>query len=101
VRLKRYGRSHSRNGRLSCQQVGPLAGSVTSILAEAGCGGVERSLQPRARGHARRHHLDLSGCEVYACGSVQMVEAAVPAFLAQGLGEAFCFSDAFVPASGS
>jgi NAD(P)H-flavin reductase len=42
-------------------------------------------------------HPDLSGYEVYACGSVQMVNAAVPAFLAQGLGEQFCFSDAFVP----
>jgi CDP-4-dehydro-6-deoxyglucose reductase, E3 len=42
---------------------------------------------------------DLSGHEVYACGSVKMVEAAVPAFLAQGLGEAFCFSDAFTPSS--
>lgn len=42
-------------------------------------------------------HPDLSGYEVYACGSVQMVEVAVPAFLAQGLGEQFCFSDAFVP----
>ena len=40
---------------------------------------------------------DLSGHEVYACGSVKMVEAAVPAFLAQGLGETFCFSDAFTP----
>jgi NAD(P)H-flavin reductase len=43
-------------------------------------------------------HPDLSGFEVYACGSVKMVETAVPAFLAQGLGEAFCFSDAFAPA---
>ncbi|OGB04635.1 MAG: hypothetical protein A3E25_07085 [Burkholderiales bacterium RIFCSPHIGHO2_12_FULL_69_20] len=42
-------------------------------------------------------HPDLSGYEVYACGSLQMVEAAVPAFMAQGLGEQFCFSDAFVP----
>jgi NAD(P)H-flavin reductase len=40
---------------------------------------------------------DLSGHEVYACGSVKMVENAVPAFLAQGLGEAYCFSDAFTP----
>ena len=40
-------------------------------------------------------HPDLSGYEVYACGSVQMVEAAVPAFIAQGLEEQFCFSDAF------
>ncbi|MFO1220756.1 MAG: cytochrome b N-terminal domain-containing protein [Burkholderiaceae bacterium] len=40
---------------------------------------------------------NLSGYEVYACGSVKMVETAVPAFLAQGMDEAFCFSDAFVP----
>lgn len=42
-------------------------------------------------------HPDLNGYEVYACGSVRMVEAAVPDFLAAGLGEEFCFSDAFVP----
>ena len=42
---------------------------------------------------------DLQGHEVYVCGSVKMVEAAVPAFLAQGLGEGFCFSDAFVPSA--
>ena len=42
-------------------------------------------------------HPDLTGYEVYACGSLQMVEAAVPAFIAQGLGEQFCFSDAFAP----
>jgi len=41
---------------------------------------------------------DLSGYEVYVCGSVNMVDAAVPAFLAQGLGADACFSDAFVPA---
>ncbi|MFZ2652053.1 MAG: FAD-binding oxidoreductase [Burkholderiaceae bacterium] len=40
---------------------------------------------------------DLREHEVYVCGSVKMVEAAVPAFLTQGLGEAMCFSDAFVP----
>jgi NAD(P)H-flavin reductase/ferredoxin len=40
---------------------------------------------------------DLSGFSVYACGSVKMVEAAKPAFVAQGLGDEFCFSDAFVP----
>jgi len=43
-------------------------------------------------------HPDLTGYEVYACGSVQMVQAAVPAFIAQGLDEQFCLSDAFVPA---
>ena len=42
---------------------------------------------------------DLQGHEVYVCGSVRMVEAAVPAFLAQGLGEGLCFTDAFVPSS--
>ena len=40
---------------------------------------------------------DMTGYEVYVCGSVQMVGAAVPAFLAHGLGEELCFSDAFVP----
>ena len=43
---------------------------------------------------------DLSGHEVYVCGSVKMVEAAVPAFIAQGLSEDVCFSDAFVPSAG-
>jgi CDP-4-dehydro-6-deoxyglucose reductase, E3 len=42
-------------------------------------------------------HPDLAGYEVYACGSVRMVEAAVPDFLAHGLAEQFCFSDAFTP----
>ena len=42
-------------------------------------------------------HPDLRGHEVYACGSVRMVEAAVPDFIAHGLEEQFCFSDAFVP----
>jgi len=42
-------------------------------------------------------HPSLAGHEVYACGSVKMVEAAVPDFLAHGLSEQFCFSDAFVP----
>lgn len=42
---------------------------------------------------------DLSGREIYACGSVAMVETAVPAFVARGLSEEFCFSDAFVPAA--
>ncbi|MCC6560220.1 MAG: cytochrome b N-terminal domain-containing protein [Xanthomonadales bacterium] len=40
---------------------------------------------------------DLRGHEVYVCGSVRMVENAVPALLAQGLAENACFSDAFVP----
>ncbi len=39
---------------------------------------------------------DLRGFEVYVCGSVKMVDAAVPAFIAQGLGEELCFTDAFL-----
>jgi len=41
---------------------------------------------------------DMTGFAVYACGSVKMVDAARPAFVAQGLSEDACFSDAFVPA---
>jgi NAD(P)H-flavin reductase len=44
-------------------------------------------------------HPDLRGHEVYVCGSVQMVQTAVPAFVAQGLSEEACFTDAFVPAA--
>ncbi|MCZ2415096.1 MAG: CDP-6-deoxy-delta-3,4-glucoseen reductase [Burkholderiales bacterium] len=44
---------------------------------------------------------DLSGFSVYACGSVRMVEAARPAFVAQGLHEDACYSDAFTPAGGA
>ncbi|MEO8080976.1 MAG: CDP-6-deoxy-delta-3,4-glucoseen reductase, partial [Caldimonas sp.] len=42
---------------------------------------------------------DMKGHEVYVCGSVRMVEAAIPAFIAHGAGEDFCFSDAFVPSA--
>jgi len=42
---------------------------------------------------------DLSGHEVYVCGSVQMVDTAVPALLAHGLGEDACVSDAYVPSA--
>ncbi|MCK9514793.1 MAG: 2Fe-2S iron-sulfur cluster-binding protein [Ottowia sp.] len=56
---------------------------------------------PGRRGYVHRalldDHPDLSGHEIYACGSTQMVEAAVPDFLEHGLGEEFCFSDAFTP----
>lgn len=41
-------------------------------------------------------HPDLRGCEVYVCGSARMVQHAVPAFLAVGLSEDACVSDAFV-----
>ena len=40
---------------------------------------------------------DLRDFEVYVCGSVKMVDAAVPAFIAQGLSEGLCFTDAFMP----
>jgi len=39
---------------------------------------------------------DLSGFRVYACGSLQMVQVARPAFLAHGLSESACVSDAFL-----
>jgi NAD(P)H-flavin reductase len=39
---------------------------------------------------------DMRGYELYACGSVGMVESAVPAFLAQGLEEDFCYTDSFL-----
>lgn len=42
---------------------------------------------------------DLSGFRVYACGSLQMVQAARPAFLAHGLSESACLSDAFLMAA--
>ncbi|MBL8347408.1 MAG: 2Fe-2S iron-sulfur cluster binding domain-containing protein [Rubrivivax sp.] len=44
-------------------------------------------------------HPDLRGWEVYACGSMRMVQAAVPDFLAHGLAEEHCFSDAFTPSA--
>lgn len=39
---------------------------------------------------------NLAGNEVYVCGSAKMVDVAFPAFLAHGLSEEFCFSDAFL-----
>ncbi|OGA07078.1 MAG: ferredoxin-NAD reductase [Betaproteobacteria bacterium RIFCSPLOWO2_02_64_14] len=38
---------------------------------------------------------DLSEHQIYACGSVAMVETAHPAFVAHGMSEHDCFSDAF------
>jgi len=38
---------------------------------------------------------NLAGHQIYACGSVQMVEAAHPAFSARGMHQDDCFSDAF------
>lgn len=42
-----------------------------------------------------RDFPDLGAYQIYACGSVQMVQAAHPAFMAQGMSEHDCFSDAF------
>ena len=42
---------------------------------------------------------DMSGFEVYVCGSVKMVEAAVPTFIEHGLSEDLCFFDAFTPSA--
>ncbi|MCC6710562.1 MAG: cytochrome b N-terminal domain-containing protein [Gammaproteobacteria bacterium] len=39
---------------------------------------------------------DMRGYELYACGSLNMIENAVPAFLAHGLDEGACYSDAFL-----
>jgi NAD(P)H-flavin reductase/ferredoxin len=41
---------------------------------------------------------DLAGCEVYVCGSVRMVESALPALIGRGVAEDACFSDAFAGA---
>jgi NAD(P)H-flavin reductase len=38
---------------------------------------------------------DLSKHQIYACGSVQMVEAVMPALATHGLSPDDCFSDAF------
>ena len=38
---------------------------------------------------------NLGGYQIYACGSVKMVEAAHPAFSARGMQQDDCFSDAF------
>ncbi|MBL8327377.1 MAG: 2Fe-2S iron-sulfur cluster binding domain-containing protein [Rubrivivax sp.] len=46
-------------------------------------------------------HPTLAGHEIYACGSVRMVQAAVPDFLNHGLDEQSCFSDAFTPNAAS
>ena len=40
---------------------------------------------------------NLIGHEMYVCGSLQMVDCVVPAFIAQGLEEDACFSDVFLP----
>lgn len=67
------------------------------VLSDAGDEGLWSGRRGFVHQALLADHPDLSGYEVYACGSVRMVEAAVPDFLAHGLGEEYCFSDAFVP----
>ncbi len=70
---------------------------VTPVLSESRSGDGWEGRRGLVHEAMLADHPDLTGCEVYACGSVKMVESAVPAMLAQGLSEEFCFSDAFVP----
>ena len=67
------------------------------VLSESGDGGAWTGRRGFVHQALLADHPDLRGYEVYACGSVRMVEAAVPDFLDHGLEEQFCFSDAFVP----
>ena len=71
---------------------------VVPVVSEGGAGDGWTGRRGLVHEAMLADHPDLAGCEVYACGSVLMVEAAIPALLAQGLSEDFCFSDAFVPA---
>lgn len=43
-----------------------------------------------------KNHTDLAGCEVYACGSIQMIESAKAALIKSGLPSNKFHSDAFV-----
>jgi len=48
--------------------------------------------------HVLHDYADLSGYEVYACGSIDMIRASKQAFTAQrGLPETAFYSDAFTP----
>jgi CDP-4-dehydro-6-deoxyglucose reductase len=60
--------------------------------------GAGRQLERPHRPGARSHPADfpsLAGNEIYACGSVKMVEAIFPKLKGQGAEEGMCFSDAF------
>jgi NAD(P)H-flavin reductase/ferredoxin len=71
--------------------------SYVPVLSEAGDDAAWTGRRGLVHEAMLADHPDLRGHEVYACGSVQMVRAAVPDFIAHGLPEAFCFSDAFTP----
>lgn len=64
---------------LSAQQAGEAWSGRTGLVHEA----------------ILADYPDLSAHQVYACGSVQMVQVAQPAFAKRGLSSDDCFSDAF------
>jgi NAD(P)H-flavin reductase len=70
------------------------------VLSEAGMDGSWHGRTGPVHRALLEDFPDLAGHELYVCGSVQMVTSAVPDFLAHGLSEQACFSDAFQPAAG-
>lgn len=70
---------------------------VVPVLSEAAPGDAWPGRQGLVHEALLQDFPNLIGHEVYVCGSVNMVEAAVPAFIAQGLSGEACFSDAFLP----
>ncbi len=69
------------------------------VLSEAGADDNWQGRTGLAHEAILQDHPDLSGFQIYACGSLLMVQAACPSFLAQGLPENACFSDAFTMSS--
>ncbi len=69
------------------------------VLSEAGMDGSWHGRTGPVHRALLEDFPDLAGHELYVCGSVQMVTSAVPDFLAHGLSEQACFSDAFQPAA--
>ncbi|MBI4936614.1 MAG: cytochrome b N-terminal domain-containing protein [Nitrosomonadales bacterium] len=65
------------------------------VLSEADPGDGWRGRTGMVHEAILQDHPDLSGFQIYACGSLMMVQAARPSFLAHGLPEEACFSDAF------
>lgn len=78
--------------------------SYVPVLSEAGPEDNWEGRRGLVHEAVLRDFPDLTGFEIYACGSMKMVETARPAFVAHGLAEEACFADAFsvsVPATGS
>ncbi|MBI5658761.1 MAG: cytochrome b N-terminal domain-containing protein [Nitrosomonadales bacterium] len=69
------------------------------VLSEAEPGGGWQGRTGMVHEAILQDHPDLSGFQIYACGSLLMVQAARPSFLAHGLPESACFSDAFTLSS--